>query len=171
MFNKNGYTLVELAACLAVISATLAMTLPPLSKSLENGRKVAATNQLLGALHYARGVAVNGRNVVTLCPGQINCLNANRWQSELLIFEDRNKNAQIDSNERLLKVIHVQPRYNWIWSNFRGASYLQYEPDGTTRALNGTFTLCSDNQPHREIVINLTGRVRTQPASGRTKCL
>ncbi len=170
MTDNKGYTLAELIVCLAITGTTLGVALAPFKSTLERGQQAEATNLLLGALHYARGSAVLGRTMIGLCAGSENCSNSLNWQSDLLVFNDRNKNGQIDPNETLLKKIATPPGYSWRWSNFRSASYLQYETDGTTRALNGTFTLCRDNQPRSQVVINLTGRVRTQPPSAAARC-
>lgn len=170
MIDNKGYTLVELIACLTIAAITLATALPPLKSTLERGQQAEATNLLLGALHYARGSAVIGRTLVSLCAGSVTCSNSQHWQSDLLVFNDRNKNGQIDETETLLKKIATPPGYSWYWSNFRRTSYIQYEPDGTTRALNGTFTLCHENQPRKQIVINLTGRVRTQAPGASAIC-
>lgn len=170
MDREQGFSLVELIIVLAIIAITLNVALPPFKSAVDRGRLAEAVSLFVGALHYARDSAVIGRELVSVCAGQVSCTGSQNWQSDLLIFNDQNKNGQFDNNETLLRKIATPPDFSVHWSNFRNASYLQYESDGTTRALNGTFTLCHENQPRMQVVINLTGRVRTQAPGASAKC-
>lgn len=170
MKRMHGQTLVELMVCLLIGGVMLTLALPAFTSTLQRNQQTQAVNQLLGALHYARGSAVMGRKTIALCSGDALCNPEQVWQSQLLVFADLNRNGQLDSGEELLQQLHLPKGYSWRWSNFRSRSYLQFEADGTTRALNGTFTLCHDGIPARQIVINLTGRVRTQAAPIDARC-
>jgi type IV fimbrial biogenesis protein FimT len=170
MNRMHGQTLVELMTCLLIGGIMLTFAIPALTSTQQRSQQTQAVNQLLGVLHYARGTAVMGRKTIALCSGDTKCSTENIWQNQLLIFDDLNRNGQLDGGEELLQQLHMQKGYSWRWSNFRSRSYLQLEADGTTRALNGTFTLCHENIPSRQIVINLTGRTRTQSAPNGARC-
>lgn len=170
MKRMHGQTLVELMVCLLIGGIILTSALPAFTSTLQRSQQTQAVNQLLGALHYARGTAVMSRKTIALCSGNAPCSPEQVWQSQLLIFDDLNKNGQLDNGEALLQQLPLPKGYSWRWSNFRSRSYLQFEADGTTRALNGTLTLCHADDPTRQIVINLTGRARTQAAPGDARC-
>jgi len=170
MKRMHGQTLVELMVCLLVGGIMLSLALPSFTSTLKRSQQTQAVNQLLGALHYARGSAVMGRKTIALCSGDAPCDSEQAWQSKLLIFDDLNKNGQLDNGEALLQQLPLSKGYSWYWSNFRNRTYMQFEADGTTRALNGTFTLCHADSPTMQIVINLTGRARIQAAPGGTSC-
>ncbi len=170
MERMHGQTLVELMVCLLIGGIMLTSALPVFTSTLQRNQQTQAVNQLLGTLHYARGSAVMGRKTIALCSGDALCNAEQVWQDQLLVFDDRNRNGQLDSDEELLQQLPMQKGYSWRWSNFRSRPYLQFEADGTTRALNGTLTLCNQDTPSRQIVINLTGRARTQAAPGDARC-
>ncbi|UTW06694.1 GspH/FimT family pseudopilin [Pseudomonas benzenivorans] len=170
MQRTHGRSLVELLGCLLIGTLTLTSALPAFTSTLQRNKQAQATNQLLGALHYARGAAVTGRVTTTLCSGLGPCAQEREWRDRLLIFTDLNENGQHDAGEELLQQLYIPSGFSWRWSNFRSRSYLQFEADGTTLALNGTFTLCDQNTPKQQVVINLTGRVRTQAAPANARC-
>jgi type IV fimbrial biogenesis protein FimT len=170
MERMHGQTLVELMVCLLIGGTMLTAAIPAFTATSQRNQQTQVVNQLLGALHYARGSAVMGRRTVALCSGGAACAPTTVLQNQLLIFDDRNLNGQLDSNEYLLQQLPLAEGYSWNWSNFRSRPYLQFEADGTTRALNGTFTLCQGSTAKRQIVINATGRARTQKAASSSHC-
>ncbi|WP_341303801.1 GspH/FimT family pseudopilin [Pseudomonas sp. TMP25] len=170
MKNMHGQTLVELIVSLLVLGTLLTSALTTFSSLLRNHQQTQAVNQLIGALHYARAVAALERTTVTLCSGKEQCDPTKIWKDQLLAFSDPNVNGQLDGSEKLLQNFNLQPGYSWQWSNFRNRPYIQLEADGTTRALNGTFTLCHQGNATKQVVINLTGRARAQTALTNASC-
>lgn len=168
MKKMTGFSLVEMMSCCALLMLVACIALPDFGPLLQNNRNSQYTNQMLAVLHYARGAAVFERKIVTLCPGTTHCSHSNLWQEQLLVFDDHNRNGTLDDEERLLQVLPLEEGITWHWS--RQAPYLQFEPDGTTRALNGTLTLCEKNRPQKQIVISLAGRTRTQSPSAVAPC-
>lgn len=170
MKKLHGYTLVEMLVCLSIGGILLGIALPSFTATLHRSRQAEATNLLLGALHYARGAAVMGRQTVSLCAGHTQCERHRIWQQNLLVFGDSNNNGLLDQGETLLRQIPTPAGSTWMWSNFRNLHYLQFEGDGTPRALNGTLTLCQESQPTLQIKINVTGRARTQSPAKDASC-
>jgi type IV fimbrial biogenesis protein FimT len=170
MKNNTGYSLAELLLCIAIGSILLSTALPPLTATLLHSRATAATNQLLGTMAFARSSAVFQGQVVGLCAGQDQCKQSRNWQDNLLVYIDGNRNGQLDENEYLLRELPLPSGHHWHWSNFRQKPFLQFQPDGTSRALNGTFTLCRAGSPQRQLVLNVSGRSRTQPAPDNARC-
>lgn len=170
MKKKHGHTLVELMLCLLIGGIMLGLALPSFSTLLESSEQAQLTNQLLGHLHYARGTAVLEKVTVALCAGQTQCDDAASWQRQILIFVDKNTNGQLDPDERVLRQELLPAGYSWQWSNFRQRPHALFDPDGTTHALNGTFTLCKHGTAMRQIVISLSGRPRTQSPSSSAHC-
>lgn len=170
MKNMYGQTLVEMMSCLLILGTILTSAITTLPSLLRSHQQTQAVNQLVGALHYARAVAVLERTTVTLCPGKEQCERTRIWQGQLLAFTDLNLNGQLDVDEKLLQQLPLQTGHSWQWSSFRNRPYIQLEADGTTRALNGTLTLCHRGIPTKQVVVNLTGRARTQIAPTETIC-
>lgn len=170
MQNINGHTLPELMICLLIGSILLSIAAPTLTANLQRSRQAEATNLLLGAVHYARSAAVMSRQHVSLCSGNAQCVHQKRWQQDLLVFIDQNDNGLLDQGEVLLRQIPKPAEVSWYWSNYRNLHYLQFEADGTPRGLNGTLTLCLQNQPAQQIVINVAGRARTRSPASNARC-
>ncbi|BAN46672.1 GspH/FimT family protein [Metapseudomonas resinovorans] len=170
MKQPRGHSLVELLFCLLIAGILLGLAAPSFVSTLERNRQAAAVNQLLGALHYARGTAVMERKVVGICAGVSTCNAATHWNEQLLVFVDENRNGQLDAGEELLKVIPLDRALDIHWRSFRSTRFVQYQPDGTTLASNGTFTICHADTPLMAVVINLSGRVRTRAPSSQDGC-
>lgn len=162
MTTENGHSLIEAMASLLIGGIILATTLPGLGSLREKNQQTQTANQLTGALHYARNTAVLKRATVTLCPGTEQCLATQRWDKHVLLFIDHDQDGKLDHTDELLQRVELANNYSWYWSNFRQRPYLQFAANGRTRALNGTFSLCRDKVSTRQIVINVTGRMRAQ---------
>lgn len=167
MHKSHGHTLPELMICLLILGILLGIAAPSFSNVLLNNQKTQQTNTLLGLLHYARNTAVYGKEAITVCAGSSECEQSGHWSNSLLVFPDRNSNGIRDDDEPLLRQANLDKHYSWKWLNFRKHSSLIYESNGTTRALNGTFTLCRTDKPLHQVVVSLSGRIRTQ-APGKT---
>lgn len=163
-----GRTLVELISALAIIALFMTIALPNLREFQEEHARTQAVNQLVSALHYARGKAVFSRRITTLCHGDLTCEDEQRWQGNLLIFLDHNANGQLDTGDELLYQLHVPEEFSWHWN--RSRNLIQFEADGTTRALNGTFTLCHNAVPRSQVVVSLSGRTRKQAPKNGASC-
>lgn len=165
-----GFTLVELLTCLLIGSIFLSLALPSFSTLLQKNQTTQQVNQLMGLLHYARGTAVLEKKTVGVCAGTTTCSTSSTWQGAVLIFHDRNANGQLDSGEQLLRQGTINHEHSWTWSSFGKRAYLLYERNGTTRALNGTFTLCRKSEALHQVVISLEGRIRAQSPTAGARC-
>lgn len=171
MKTMHAFSLLELLICLSISAIILSLTAPSLQETVRRNKNTQSVNQLLGILQYARGSAVFGRNTIGVCAGTNSCRATLTWRHKLLVFTDTNQNGQLDINEQLLRTDNLPADIVWHWSNFRDRNFLQYEQNGTTRALNGTLTLCRNGEPLHQVVISLAGRLRTQVPPPNARCL
>lgn len=170
MKKDNGQSMAGLLVSLAICGIIIAMALPELRSLVERNRQTQATNQLIGALHYARNTAVFERATVSLCPGLEQCTRNRAWHDHLLVFIDRNANGLQDPEDRLLQQLEIPDEYNWYWGGFGRSRFIQYRHTGRSTSFNGTLTLCHKNEPRQQVVINVTGRVRTQAQLRNPRC-
>lgn len=169
MNRSYGHTFAELLIVLCLLTIMANIATPVLSRILEAQQRTTALNQMLGALVYSRSSAVFGRRSTVLCAGTGDCNGSTIWAQQLTIFHDLNANGRRDVGETLLRQELLPKEYSWHWASFRKLPHAIFEADGSTRAANGTLTLCKGEQPQKQIVINLVGRIRyQQPAPGAT---
>jgi len=166
--KSYGRTLIEVMSALAILSIMLTIALPNLQNLLDSNARAQTVNQMVAVLHHARSSAVFSRRIVTLCPGQERCSGSQQWRGNILLFLDRNANGQMDADDELIHQAVITKEFAWHWNRTKG--HIQFEPDGTTRALNGTFTLCKDGIPESQVVVGLSGRTRTQSPKKGASC-
>jgi Tfp pilus assembly protein FimT len=86
------------------------------------------------------------------------------WEKGLIAFSDRNKDALINGDDRIINYITALPvTGTFTWRSFRRRPYLQMTELGHTNFQNGNFVYCPAHQPlsaPRQIIVNVQGRVR-----------
>ena len=105
--HSAGFTILELMITVAVLSILLGIGVPGFTGLIRNNRIATQTNNLIGALNYARAeTAVRGQPV-TLCAANADrsaCSGNNNWTNGWIIFTDRNGNVgMLDGADRLLQ--------------------------------------------------------------------
>jgi len=158
----NGFTLLELIFTLSLLVIVLTLGIPALSQWIQRSKVTNLQYTLLHSMQYARTQATQLQSTVTVCPGTYSCEDI--WGSNLLIFNDSNSNGAQDRDETLLKQIDIGLLGQYLnWRSFRKKTYLQFSPQGLTRALNGTFHFCpkeSVNDLKFSLILARTGRAR-----------
>lgn len=149
-------------ALLAVLAGTAA---PGMSALAERGRADAAMEQMVGAIRYARHLAVARGTTATLCPGTgAGCGKRDSWHEGALIFLDDNGNGRVDAGEEIARRMPPLPRGHRLrWRSFRNRKSLSLLANGLTDWQNGNMLLCppdKDATKARRLVINAQGRVR-----------
>lgn len=159
-----GFTLVEAMVSLAIISLLMGTMIPSISNMLERNRAITNINWIVSAVNFTRHAAVVNRVTMTLCAPKSTNRCGGKWHEGLIVFSDRNKNARIDDNDRI--VARIQPASgngSIKWRAFRNRQYLQMTQLGHTNFQNGNFVYCPEDGNRkfaRQIVVNLQGRTR-----------
>ncbi|MBD9426802.1 GspH/FimT family pseudopilin [Pseudomonas sp. PDM15] len=65
--RAQGFSLVELMIVLAIIAIVAAIAIPDYQSSMAANREISASNNLLGAMQFARSEAVTRRTGITVC--------------------------------------------------------------------------------------------------------
>lgn len=166
--QQKALSLVELLTTLGILGVLTSLAVPAFSDQIKRSRDESQVTLMLSTLHLARSEAIKRHTFVALCSGE-SCENRH-WRQQLQMFTDSNRNGQLDPNETLLRIVELDERYHWHWSNFRQRHHATYQANGMTHALNGTLTLCHGTRAARQIVINLSGRLRQQATSDNGIC-
>lgn len=65
--QQRGFSLLELMVVLAIIAIIVAVAIPDYQASMAANREKSASNNLLGAMQFARSEAITRRTGVTVC--------------------------------------------------------------------------------------------------------
>jgi type IV fimbrial biogenesis protein FimT len=159
----QGFSIVELLVTLAIAALLIGIAIPGFSEFLARQRSIAAVNQLLGAIHFARSAAITRRTTVALCPAeQAACSRRNQWHLGAMIFKDNNADGVRDADETVIAQLPpLRARERVTWRSFRNKSYLHFRSNGLTSWQNGSFHYCpegGDPRYAKAIIINAQGR-------------
>lgn len=152
MRYSRGFTLVELMVTLAVLAIVLAIAAPSFTTLIQSNRTQTISNDLVGALQYARSEAVKRGVRVDICRRMDDaCANASDWGNGWLVK---------DSGGAVLRVWEAVGNRDTVTGP---AQTLTYRPSGLlANTTDSTFTVayagCS-GQPQYTITLTATGRV------------
>lgn len=160
-----GASLTEMLTALAVVAVLAGVTAPGMASLVGRGQADAAMAQMVGAIRYARQLAVTRGATATLCPGAgAACGRRDSWHEGALVFIDSDGNGRLDAGEEIARRLPPLPRgYRLRWRSFRNRKSLSMRPTGMTDWQNGSMVLCppdGDARHARQLIVNAQGRMR-----------
>jgi len=159
-----GITLIELVIVLSIIAILASLALPAFSHVGQALAARSARSALTVAISQARIAAVMRGVPVVACPSadQSSCSRNLRWDAGWLVFDDRNRNGQMDPDETIITLAQPQPRGVAILAS-SGRHRIRYQPDGTSDGSNLTLTFCDRRGAGSAttLVLNNSGRLRS----------
>ncbi len=161
IFPQLGMTLIELLTTLSVIAITMSIGFPSMSKWIKTKSQNAAFETLYHSVTFARTKAIRQQENFTICASKDNTQCNGEWNDTIIIFNDHNKNAQLDSSEILYKTISMPQGTPCIqWRAGGGRDYLRFKANGATSGTAGHFRYCDPNttQYDKKLVVSFTGR-------------
>lgn len=168
----RGFSLVEALVVMAVMVILAGIAVPSFAALMRETRLTAATNDLLGALLFARSESIKRKRRVTLCSSatQDECSGNPGWHRGWIVFEDGDGDGWRGGDESVLLMAPRQADSLRMVGNAGVRDYISYVPTGETRLRSGalqmgTVTLCEDGAAKR-IVIAATGRPRVVRQAG-----
>jgi type IV fimbrial biogenesis protein FimT len=92
MKNSSGFTLLELMITLFIVGILLAVGIPSLKSFMQGNQLVAASNELVSAMHVARSEAIKLNTRVSICESSdgANCAATGSWKEGWIVFVDAN---------------------------------------------------------------------------------
>jgi type IV fimbrial biogenesis protein FimT len=163
--KDSGLTLIELLASVTILAVVLGFAVPTLGGFIQSQRLVAASNELLGGLMYARATAIKLRQRVTLCRSSdgVNCASDGGYEQGWLVFADAGVISVRDGADEVLRTSEGMSDLS-ISGNTPVRGYVSYLPSGVAQRASGAFqagtiTACIDNDG-RKLILNRVGRVR-----------
>ncbi len=176
MERRGGYTLPEMMFVVALVAATLGLSVPTFRDLGLDTARAREVNAFVHALYLARSEAIKRNGVVSLCPSQdgVLCGSAGTpWHSGWLVFvnRDRDQPAVRDADEELLRVYAAWSAGS-VAANRATLSFRPFGQSGTT----ATFTFCDrrGGPSARAVIISQTGRPRVSghdPSGAPLSCI
>lgn len=160
--------MLELMVTLVVLAILLGIGVPSFQSVIRNNRIAAATNELVGALTYARSEAMKRGDAVTVCPteDEESCAGSNDWATGWIVFVDVDQDSERAETELLLQIGQSLGGDLELKSPL-AVQYLQYTSTGLTNPVisNATFELMKpgyEGEHARCVRIGNTGRIFTE---------
>lgn len=167
--GQSAFTLLELLVTIAVTAVLATVAIPALGEFVAHNRVAAQTNELVGALHLARNVAVTRGLPVTVCATddrQTGCTGDADWTQGWIVFiDDRGRAGVVDAGDSILR---AYPRLHGSAKLTTSGSFIRYRPDGFLDSEAVTFSLRMSRctlSGNRSIAITPQGRASVTNAA------
>ena len=171
--SAGGFSLIEAVIVMAVATIGLAIGVPSYQGMTERARISSAMHLLSAHMASARNTAISYRIPTVVCPSNRSggCRTDGDWSQGWLMFFDPDGNRQPDIPQDILRDENapIHPSLRIVSSN--GRAQLRYLADGRSAGSNLTVRLCRADKLMGRVIVNNTGRVRSERASGSTPCM
>ena len=182
MKKEHGFTLIEMMITLFIVSILLTVGVPSLKTFLQSNQLIAATNELVSALHVARSEAIKLNSRVSVCESSDGktCSATGNWKNGWIVFVDAD--GGLDNNGSTCAALNtdcllrVHDKIDDDSLTIKGknsngpVSSFTFTSRGLPKSTNGSLqsgviSLCSldsngDVINSRAVVLSLSGRVR-----------
>jgi type IV fimbrial biogenesis protein FimT len=169
---RAGFSLVEALTILAITAILLLIGVPSYAGLVESQRTSSAMHLLTAHMASARSTAITYRIPTVVCPSDRagGCRLDGDWSQGWLMFFDPDGNRQPDARQDILRDENapIHPSLRIVSS--AGRTQLRYLPDGRSAGSNLSVRLCREDKLLARVIVNNTGRIRSETASGSTPC-
>jgi len=193
MKKYSGFTLIELMITLAIVGILLMVGVPSLKTFMQGNQLIAASNELVSALHIARSESIKLSSRVSICDSSDGktCGGTGDWSNGWIVFVDANGDlvntgapcAALNTDcllrihdafaDNQLSVSGVDANSNAITSFTFTARGMPKNTVGISES--GVFSVCSFDTSNnvigsRAVVLSLSGRVRVSDNAAVISC-
>lgn len=150
-----GYTLIELAISLTILSILISAATPAMLSTYRELQLSVTADTLIRSAQLARMESVKRGHRVILCLSD-NSGNCASSSSRVIVFADPDHtgsattSTDLIASEEFANALSV--RYN--------RPFLAYTSLGHANGTNGTFTLCSQDKKAELVIVSTLGRAR-----------
>lgn len=163
MNRKTGFSLVELMITLTIASILLGYAMPSFQHFKLNNQMNSERNRLTSSLHFARHHAISNQIYVVICPSISGkgCDNQSKWYEGWMIFQDNNKNRQLDNNEEVIRYENAM-KSEIIATSSTYRQKIRYNGMGFSPGTNLSINFCDvrGKKYAKSIIINNVGRIK-----------
>lgn len=145
--TRSGFTLIELMVTLGVALILMTIAVPTFRDLVIRNRLTVYTNDLIGAINYARSEAIKRGQSVTLCKSSsgTDCTTTgSQWENGWIVFVDADADGSLDAGETLLRVWPALPSPYTLRPNNNFTNRLRYDERGAANNI-GSFAVCHNS--------------------------
>lgn len=169
----TGWSLLELIVTVAVLGILVAIALPGFQRTL-NGLRASSARQVLSShLAMARLAAIQRSEHIVVCPSHDGrtCSDDRRgWAHGWIIQRAGRDGAPLAGQDAPLYQHRLRYPPNFSIRASEGRSRIHYQPNGRAWGTNLTLQVCMDADLLAEVVVNNSGRVRSERLHRRGGC-
>jgi len=193
MKKNAGFTLIELMITLAIVGILLTVGVPSLKTFMQSNQLIAATNELVSALHVARSEAIKLNTKVSVCSSSngTGCSGSSDWKNGWVVFVDADGDlagtgavCAAAATDCLLRshgaINDTRLTMSGTDNNGNNITSFSFTSRGLPKAVNGgsqsgVYSLCSLDSGgstigSRAVTLSLSGRVRASKNSAVITC-
>lgn len=175
MKGDRAFTLIEVVISLLILAAVIMLVIPMARDFIERNRLASTVYQLLAALNLGKISAIHSGKVVTLCKSRDGHQCSGDWSDGQILFIDEYANGTVDANDEIIRVWQLtKSGIKLDWRGFYSNTYIQMDPSGVGRAMNGNFLLCPASKNEslaRTIIVSRNGRARVSSVDSQGRAL
>ena len=164
----TGFQLIELLLVVLLLAVLLTVGWGPWQRLVIRLRTDTLRAELTGSLAMARSTAVAQRRRVTVCGSADGVTCSEQWSQGWLVRTEDATWASAPSGQ--VVHVHVRPVGRLRIQSSQHRPYVQFLPDGRNAGTNQSLVLCVNGREHSRVVINVTGRVRSERTRGVVDC-
>lgn len=155
VFNKNGFSLIELLITVSITVILLMLVIPDEKIFITKSEDEVMSQQLLRAIYLARSEAISRGETVMLCKSvDLKHCGGNDWLQGYIMT----------TNDKLLSSYqNIMSKGAIHWRSFpQGRNDLKFLSSGLSEIENGTFWYCpsTSSKAHWAIMMSPSGRAR-----------
>jgi type IV fimbrial biogenesis protein FimT len=159
---QRGFNLIELMVGIAVLGVLLGVGVPSFTEMLRNNRLATQSNELVGALNFARSESLKRGIRVSACPANGNvCSGGTDWNAGILVFTDDIGTAGVlDAPGDELLQRSAASTSGFVAGGAASPAAIRFLPTGAEAAVQLDIYKTGCTGPKmRRIAVALTGRI------------
>lgn len=170
--GSRGLSLVQLLVTLLVLAVCMAVALPGFSGLMDRQRAAGARHLLSSHFAWARMTAIQRNATVALCPSSDgrHCTPGADWSDGWMSFLAQDDSAQAPAQRDILRFQQWSSRRGWRIQATEGRVRLRYLGNGRAYGSNQTLRICRGNHLHGKVIVNNSGRIRSERLDEPGKC-